>query len=126
MIRSIRLDFESDETVEIEDGGRVESKLLTTDEFDGLHEAGYFRMSKGFQFKAHRHKGWLLVTILKGRMEVKTLGHETEIFEIGDTYLVEPKQCHTETALEDGTVVFVATHVPDVALDKYPVHTVEV
>lgn len=126
MIRSMRLDFESEETIALEDGGRLELKQLTVDEFDGLHEAGYYRMSKGFQFKAHRHKGWLVITILNGRMEVKTLGHETEIFEVGDTYLVEPKQCHTETALEEDTVVLVTMHVPDVATDRYPVHTVEV
>lgn len=124
MIRFIKTNFESDQIMEVEGGARIEAKIITFEEFSGLNSAGYYRMSKGLQFKAHRHKGWLLITILKGRLEVKTLGHEDEIFEPGDTYLVEPDQCHTETALEDGTIVLVTQSIKDP--DMYQIHTVEV
>ena len=124
MIRSITTDFDSDQIMEIEGGARIEAKHITFEEFSGLNAAGYYRMSKGLQFKAHRHKGWLLITILKGRLEVKTLGHENETFEPGDTYLVEPDHCHTETALEDDTVVLVTQGIKDP--DMYQIHTVEV
>lgn len=125
MIRYISADFEGEMAEEVEGGAKMEGSFLTLDEFDGLHEVGYFRISKGFQFKPHRHKGWLVITILKGALQVETLGHEDQVFEAGDTYLYEPGQVHTETAVQDNTVVLVTmgSKDPDGA---YTMHTVEV
>ena len=124
MIRHLSADFESDHADEVEGGGKVEGSLLTVEEFDGLREVGYYRMSKGVQFKPHRHKDWLVITVLKGRLRVETLGHEDEVFQPGDTYLVEPGHVHTETAVEDNTVVLVTQGSKD--FSDFPMHTVEV
>ena len=125
MIRHISADFEGEMAEEVEGGAKMEGSFLTLDEFDGLHEVGYFRISKGFQFTPHRHKGWLIITILKGALRVETLGHEDQVFEGGDTYLYEPGQVHTETAVQDNTVVLVTmgSKDPDRA---YTMRTVEV
>ena len=125
MIKHLSVDFKADEAMEVEGGARGEMASISVGEYEGLASVGYFKMSKGFQYKPHRHKGWLIITILKGRLEVRTLGHEDQIFQAGDTYLVEPRQCHTETALEDDTVVVVTKAVKD-HKGAYQMHTVEV
>lgn len=132
MLKSVGINFDNGDMINVEGGATIESKLLTRlDEFDGLHELGYHRLSKGFQYKSHRHKGWIVACILKGRMEVKTVGHEEpEVFGPGDTYFVEPGMVHTETALED-TLALVVMNSADpgsenYAVAGYPAHTIEV
>lgn len=126
MIKHVGTNFETHPgtRIELEGGAWAEAQILSSGEFNGLNEVAYYRMSKGFQFKPHRHVGWLVITVLTGRLKVETRGHETEIFGPGDTYLVEPKHLHVETSLEDNTVVLVTQNIQDPY--NYPMQTVEV
>ncbi len=122
MIRSLSADFADGDALTVTGGATIESKLLTKiDEFDGLHELGYHKVSKGFNYPSHGHQGWIIACVLKGRLQVKTEGHDkAEVFGPGDTYFVEPGSIHTETALEDSLVLVVMSH-SDPGSENYPV-----
>ena len=74
----------------------------------GLGGVGKYKLGKGFEFKPHRHRDWVVVTVLKGRIKVATGGDtETCIYKAGDTYLAKPGELHRETMLEDSELVVV-------------------
>lgn len=132
MIRSVGANFTGGDVLTVPGGATMESKLVTTiDEFEGLHELGYHRLSKGFEYPAHRHRGWIIACVLKGRMKVETAGHATaQVFGPGETYFVEPGSTHVETALEDALVLVVMNRSDpgseDYPVTGYPARTVEI
>lgn len=127
-MRRISPDFtpsdDKDAVVEVGDGAKMEGGFLTVEEYDGLFMSGYFRISKGIEFNAHRHPSWLTITILEGSVRVKLAGQEKpEIIRAGETYLVEPDDVHTETMLED-VLLFINMNKPE-RPDIHDIYTVD-
>jgi quercetin dioxygenase-like cupin family protein len=126
------MDFTNGETLTVTGGATIESGLVTgIDEFEGLHELGYHRLTKGFQYHSHKHRGWIVACVLKGRLRVDTEGHEqAQVFGPGETYFVEPGSVHTETALEDALVLVIMScsdpGSEDYPVAGYPAHTIEI
>ena len=107
-------------------GGATASMMtLSVEGIEGLGEAGKYRLEKGFEFKSHRHRDWVVVTVVSGRVRVAPPGGgEPTVYEPGDVYLVKPGEVHRETMLEDTEVVVV--NGPGVVGERYETHTVEV
>ena len=102
--------------------GRVQLAFTGT---DAVGLVGKYRLGKGLEFAPHRHKDWLVVTVLSGRLRVSQRnGAEACTFGPGDTYLVEPGEVHTETALEDTEVVVI--NGPGVNDEQFVLRTVAV
>ena len=92
----------------IEGGGTYGVIQVRPEKTDALGMLGKYSMSKGVQFAPHRHKDWVAVTVISGKLQVSQRPHgETCIYLPGESYLVEPGDVHTETALEETVVVVV-------------------
>ena len=114
-------DFES---CEFEGGATKEIRL----QFKGTSAVGVVakvKLDKGWQFVPHRHTDWLVITVLSGMLQVtQRNGQDVCLYEAGDTYLVEPGDLHTETALEDTCVVVITG--PGVLQEKLTLRIVDI
>jgi len=105
-------------------GVSAEAMELSFGGIEGLGEAGKYRLKKGFEFKPHQHRDWVVVTVLSGRVRVTPpTGGEPTVYDPGDIYLVKPLEVHRETMLDDTEVVVV--NGPGVAGEVYDTHIVE-
>jgi quercetin dioxygenase-like cupin family protein len=66
------------------------------------------RFEKGAVGALHSHPHEQIGYVLKGRFEA-TVGDDTTILEVGDSYYVEPDVVHGVVALEDGMLLDVFT-----------------
>ena len=109
---------------EYEGGATKQIKL----QFKGTAAVGMVakvQLDKGWQFVPHRHTDWLVITVLSGMLQVtQSNGQDVCIYEAGDTYLVEPGDLHTETALEETYVVVITG--PGVVNEKRTVRIVDI
>lgn len=112
------------ESSEVEGGGTVSFVSVPVEGINGVGGAFKYRMSKGIEFKYHRHRDWVAVTVLSGKVCVAPPGDvEASIYETGNVYLVEPGSLHQETMLEDTEVVVV--HGPGVTGEQFEIHTID-
>jgi len=113
---------------ESEGAGRsatASSIYLPVEGIAGLGSVGKFRLEKGFEFKPHRHRDWVIVTVLSGRLKVATGGDaESCVYEAGEVYVAAPGELHRETMLEDTEVVVVTG--PRVVGESYATHVIDV
>jgi quercetin dioxygenase-like cupin family protein len=92
--------------VELTDLGEgVSRKILAS---SGKIMAVEVRFDKGAVGSLHSHPHEQISYVLKGRFEA-TLGDDTTIIEVGDTYYVAPDVVHGVVALEDGMLLDVFT-----------------
>lgn len=113
------------EAEEVEGDAPCSFVSLPVEGVTGVGGALKFRMGKGIEFKYHRHRDWVAVTILSGKVRVAPPGGaEPSVYEAGDVYLVEPGSLHQETMLEDTEVVVV--HGPGVTGEQFDIHTTDV
>ena len=110
---------------EVEGGAKRGVMKLGFSKTDAVGVVASLKQGKGLHVPPHRHADWIAVTVVSGRVRVtQRNGSEECIYEAGDTYLVEPGDVHSETALEDTHVVVVAG--PGVAKDKWSFTTITV
>ncbi|MFO1467565.1 MAG: cupin domain-containing protein [Steroidobacteraceae bacterium] len=110
-------------------GARIHEKLLVGPaEFGGLGDIGCARFDKGLQLVHGPHAVWVLFVVLKGRIQLQSPAQECRVYDAGSSFFLEPGTSHTETALDDGTVVLAVTgHSDDSnALADYHLNTVSV
>ena len=99
---------------------------LGVDDIEELGEVGKYRMDKGFEFKMHQHKDWLVAIVISGQVKVQLKGEdEATVYGPGDVYVCEANHPpHRETMLEDTEVVVI--NGPRVVGEAYATHTVDV
>ena len=115
---------ESYEFSEVGGGGRRGVINVGFSKTDAVGLVTSVKLSKGLQAMPHRHADWVVVTVISGAVKVtQNNGSEECVFEAGDTYLVEPGDVHTETAMEDTQVVVIAG--PGVVHDKWTRKTIK-
>lgn len=109
----------------IEGGGTYGVIQVSPEKTGALGMLGKYSMSKGVQFAPHRHKDWVVVTVISGKLQLAQRNQsETCTYLPGESYLVEPGAVHTETALEDTVVVVV--NGPRVNSEQFAMRTVDV
>lgn len=107
------------------DGATAKALLLPVEGIANLGATGWYELEKGFEYKTHRHRDWLVIAVVSGRLKVTTNSDtETCVYEAGDVYLVEPGAVHRETALEDTKVLIVSG--PGTIGEQFQAHTVKV
>lgn len=127
-VRVLGLDFEAAISTEADGGASiVENDFVGPGDFAGLGGIGYARMSKGFQVESGAHPVWALFVILKGKLLLETPTRPAQTFVAGDSFFLEPGCPHTETSLEEGTVVLTALgdHEDPDAANNYVIRTVD-
>lgn len=128
MVRYLKPGFKADEVTEIEGGAGIEEAVMVSPgDFEGVGDTGCARMSKGLQMRHGPLPVWVYMTVLAGKVRLETDDEILE-FEAGSVFFIPAGSSHTETVLEDNTVLAHMTGPFDdpAALDDYSVCTVEV
>ena len=128
MVRYLQPGFKADEVMDVDGGSRIEEAVMVNPgDFEGVGDIGCARMSKGLQMRHGPLPVWVYMAVLAGKIRLETDG-KTIIFEAGSTFFISAGSSHTETVLEDNTIL---THVTGpfddpTALDDYSISTVDV
>jgi quercetin dioxygenase-like cupin family protein len=90
--------------VEVLDGDdKVENWNFSTDA-DGVRSM-VIRIPKGYEYRAHKHLDWTQVIIVRGKIRIETKDKKVSIVESGGAYFVPPGEIHSETMMENSTVI---------------------
>lgn len=127
MIRYLRGDFKADEAMEVDGGATIEEgSLVGYGEIEGVGDMGCARMSKGLQLRHGPLPMWAYMAVMSGKVRLET-PDETLVFEAGSTFFIPAGCAHTETVLEDNTVIATVMGPFDdpSCMDDYSVATVD-
>ncbi len=128
MIRYLRSDFEAVDSTKVDGGATIEERVMvTSSEFEGVGEIGCARMSKGLQMRHGPLRVWTHMAVLAGRVHLESDGEHVTL-SAGGIFFIPAGSPHTETVLEDDTVLAYVTGPFDdpTALDNYSISTVKV
>ena len=128
MVRFLEMNFDAAESTEVDGGAIIEEQVMVSPgDFEGVGDIGCARMSKGLQMRHGPLPVWVYMAVLTGKVRLET-DDETLTLAAGSTFFISAGSSHTETILEDNTVLAHLTgpFTEPTALDDYSISTVKV